>query len=313
MPPGSVRPEDILQVARVAEELGYDSVWGNDHFTPSNRIRSRFTQMPNFYEILIALTYCAAVTKRIQLGLAIIVMPLRDPFLLAKQLATMDVFSGGRVIFGVGLGSQRDEFERLYPKQGRVHRGAMMDEALEAMNLLFKESVASFSGKYYEFKEAILEPKPLQKPFPIYISGHSPATIERTVKAGTGLMIFSATVEYLRESVERLHALADKRGRDASEIDVLISTTLSMAPTREKAIQQFQGSSRGQRDGASSDITTLLRSNLIGTQEEIIERIGHLQAAGLKNCAITAVVGDTSEERIEQMQMFAEEVMPAFR
>ncbi len=313
VPPGYAKPKDVVRLAQTAEKLGFDSIWGNDHMTPSNRIRSLYTQMPNFYEVLITLTYCAAVTERIQLGTGVIVIPFRDPILLAKQVATMDVFSGGRVILGVGLGSNREELEMLYPRQSGVHRGEMMNEALEAMSLLFTESVASFKGKYYEFKDVILEPKPVQKPFPLYMSGRSPNTVERTVKGGSGLMLFSPTTEEVRQSVEELRSKAEERGRDVSEIDVLLSASLSMERTSEEAIRRYQTLHTGRRARVNGDIDVILSRNFIGTPGEIVERIGGLGEAGLKNCTITGIAADTMEERIEQMQMFAEEVMPKLR
>ena len=309
--PGFVEPKDIVQIAKTADKLGYDSIWTRDHLTTSTQIRSANTpQRPNFYEVLISLSYCAAVTEQIQLGLGVIVMPFRDPILLAKQLATLDVFSGGRVLFGVGLGSSREEFEMLYPRQRRIHRANMMEEQLEAMNLLFTEPVASFKGKYFEFNDVVMDPKPLQRPFPVLVSGNAPDTIERAVKYGTGLMVYASTLEVLKQSTEKLHALAVKHGRDPSEIDILTNMSLSIASTHEEAIKRVEHSATGRRTGADVDINAILSRSLVGTPEEITEKTKQREAVGLKHCMITSLAGDTLEEKMEQMQMFGEEVLP---
>ncbi len=311
--PGQVRPSDLITLAKKADELGFDTAWGNDHLTPSNRIRSLYKTMPSFYEIMITLTYCAAVTKRMKMATGVIVTPFRDPILLAKQTATLDVLSGGRFILGIGMGNNREEFQMLYPRISNSHRGHMLDEALESLTLLLTQPSASYKGEYYEFNDVVLEPKPLQKPFPIYMSGHSPNTIDRTVKYCSGLMAYSPDVEDLRRQTAQLKAAATAHGRNPDEIDFVVSTTLSIAPTREEAIKRFLTSHTGKRAGVSQDINTVTSRNLIGSPEDIIARIAKWQEAGLKHCAVPGIAADTFKERIEQLEMFASEVMPKFK
>ena len=97
MAPGTVKPDDIIRLMKAAEDFGFDSAWGVDHITPSNRIRNLYDIVPNFYEVITTLTYCAAITKSIKIATGVVVMPLREPILLAKQLSTLDALSGGRV------------------------------------------------------------------------------------------------------------------------------------------------------------------------------------------------------------------------
>src|SRR5690606_12467245 len=140
-------PEEIIRVAQSAEQLGYHSVWGNDHITAPRYVRETFDQPPNFYEPLIVLAYIAASTRRIKLAPSVIVLPMREPVYLAKQVATLDVFSGGRFILGVGVGAYREEFEAIHPDLApTAQRGQMVDESLEALVRLFREPVASFAG-----------------------------------------------------------------------------------------------------------------------------------------------------------------------
>jgi alkanesulfonate monooxygenase SsuD/methylene tetrahydromethanopterin reductase-like flavin-dependent oxidoreductase (luciferase family) len=217
------------------------------------------------------------------------------------------------MILGVGMGGNREEFEMLYPRQSKGHRGQMLDEFLEILKLLFNKSIASYTGTYYEFHDVILEPKPLQKPFPIYISGNTPKTIERAVKFCSGLMMYSPTVAEMRQQADKLKAVANEHGRDPSGFETVISTTLSIGRTKEEAIRRFETSHTARREGVGSDIDVTISRNLIGTSEDLIERIVELEVAGLKHCAIPGVVADSIDERIEQWEMFASEVMPTFK
>ena len=311
--PGAIGPNDIARLARAADDLGFDAAWGNDHLSPSNRIRSLYGVIPNFYEMLTTLTYCAAVTKDLRVATGVAVMPFREPILFAKQVSTLDVLSGGRAMIGVGMGNNREEFQMLFPRKAGGSRGAMLDEELEILYRLLNEEKTSYKGVYHEFNDVVLEPKPRQKPFPIYISGRSGKTMERTVKFGTGLIVFSPTREALVEQIDKLGAAARERGRDLSEFDIVVNTTLSLAKTKEEAVDRFYQSFTGRRAGVNADPEVTLSRNIIGTPEDAIERIGALREAGLKHCAITGVAADSIEERIEQWQMFASEVMPRFK
>ncbi len=317
--PGTIRPEDLIRLARAADKLGFDCAWANDHLTPSRGVRSRHNMMPNYYEVLTTLTYCAAVTERLKVATGVVVAPFRDPILLAKQIATLDVLGGGRVILGVGMGSDREEFEMLYPRLSKAHRGQTLDESLEVINLLFREQVASHKGTYYEFNDVVLQPKPLQKPLPVYISGSSPKTIERAVKFCSGLMVFSPTVAEMKQKVDNLETIAGEHSRDLSDFDTVVSTTLTIAKTREEAIRRFQESEgvwtfhMRKTLGVDSELDVALSQNLIGTPEDITERLSELESVGLRHCAIRGVAADSTDECIDQWEVFASEVIPKFK
>src|SRR5882672_1590010 len=160
-------PETVIRIAQAAEKFGYDSVWGNDHMTTQNYVRAEFPVPPRFWEPLMVYAFVLSNTTTLKVGTGVLVLPMRrDIVVTAKQIATLDHFSGGRLEIGIGIGAYREEFEALNPKaDGR--RGDMVDEGLEALNLLFKERVASFDGKYYQFHDVELAPKTLQKKLPI--------------------------------------------------------------------------------------------------------------------------------------------------
>src|SRR5580692_10163349 len=146
-------PEALIRIAQHAEALGYHSVWGNDHMTTQHYVRAEFPTPPRFWEPLVTYAFLAAHTKKLKFGTGVLVLPMRrDIVVTAKQIATLDHLSDGRVEIGVGVGAYREEFEALWP-DAKVHRGDMVEEGVKALQLLFAERVASFDGTYYRFRD----------------------------------------------------------------------------------------------------------------------------------------------------------------
>ena len=194
--------EDVIRLSQRAEELGYDFVWGNDHITPPAYVRKDYADPPNWFEPLVTLAYVAAQTKRIRLGTAILVLPLRDPVWVAKQVATLDVLSHGRMMLAVGVGAYREEFERLHPRLSGSHRGDMLTEGMQVLLTIFKERSASYQGHYYSFEGLEVFPKPLQDPFPLFTGGNNENEMMRAARYGTGWMAASLPVQKLAERRE---------------------------------------------------------------------------------------------------------------
>src|SRR5262245_26233681 len=173
-------PQDLIKHGQLAEKLGYDSVWGNDHITPPVYVRDHVTGSPNFYDVLITLAMVAQATTRLRVGTALLVVPNREPVYLAKQVSTIDQISGGRFIMAVGIGAYREEFEawvgNRYPG---ARRGDMLEEGLAIFRSLVTDKVSSYEGKYYSYKNIEMFPKPRQNPFPLYIGGHNMKAVER--------------------------------------------------------------------------------------------------------------------------------------
>ena len=301
-------PPEIVQIIQMAERLGYNAVWGTDFVTPTKGMGIPGIQSPNWYEILISLAYAAAVTDRIKLGTGVILVPYRDPIILAKQSATLDQFSGGRLLLGLGLGS-REEFEAIRPRERKAHRGKMMDEKLEALQLLLShdEGEVSFKGQYVEFQGVNLHPKPVQNPLPIYVPGKTPDALRRVARWGLGFMIRATNV---RERIDALQPPLEEYGRDLSQIDVTAEASLSLARTHNAAIDHFQNSRLGYRLKRGQDIGQLVSDNWIGTPEEVSEKINKTKEEGITHFLALHIADDTVEEMMEQMQMFAEEVIP---
>ena len=171
-------PAASIGTARLAEELGYASVWTSDHVLVLPEFGRRYGD--EFLDPFICLAYAAAETTRVKLGTTVVVVPLRSPFAQAKLLSTLDYLSGGRVIFGIGVGWDREEFEALGIPF--AERGAMTDEYVAIMQELWTSPSPRFTGRYHSFFGIAFEPKPVQRPIPIWVGGYGPASVRRAVR-----------------------------------------------------------------------------------------------------------------------------------
>ena len=313
------RPADILPTALLAESLGFDSVWGNDHMTTQRYVQREFPDPPNFYEPLITFTYVAARTTHLRLATGIIVLPMRTMPVLAKQVATLDQLSGGRVILGVGTGAYREEFEALFPDAKGVHRGAMVEEGMQALRLLFTERRATFRGRHVHFEDVECFPKPVQTPLPIYAGGNHPDVRRRAGEHGDGWMPAVLSPEEVKQGVEDVHRAAARAGRNGARIDIAPQFAVSIGRTHEEARRRFR-TSQLYRHLESLKNTTLREQtggydqrNLIGSPEEICERIRLYQQAGVTTLSGMLFVATTVPEMQEAIELFGREVIPHFK
>ena len=311
IPSGFSTPDQLISLFIQAEALGYHSAWGNDHLNTPKDARLRYDRPPNVYEILITLATAATITKRIRLGVAALSLPLREPVSLAKQVATLDVFSRGRVSLAVGISHYREEFTSIRPRQKHSHRGEMFEEALEALHLLLTEETARFTGRHYQFEDISLHPKPLQDPLPIYITGTGPRTPERVVKWGTGWLLTTVSNQTLGERIEYARYLAEEADRDPASLEMAHTIALRVDPTHEQAEDRFKNSllmnsprGIGQR--------SYRFTRCVGTPTEVAERIREIVDEGVEHVIIQDFAVDSFEEMQEQVQFFGEEVLPLF-
>ena len=315
-------PDQLIDIAQYAEKLGYDSVWGNDHMTTQRYVREEFATPPNFWEILITLATIAANTKSIKVATGVLVPAMRrDIVVMAKQLATLDQFSGGRLRVGMGVGAYREEFEALNPGRD-VQRGDILEESIQALRLLFSERVADWNGKYYSFRDVEMYPKPVQSPLPIYVGGNNPNAVHRAALYGQGWMGAGLPAGQLQAHVSRMREIAAGQGRDAGSIDVAPQYSACIDSSHEAALQRFRASQMYNhlaslkastlkdqvKAGASFEDT-----HLIGDSRSIGEKIEALREAGATHLSGILFTANTPQEMKDQMQRFAEEVAPHFR
>lgn len=311
---------EVVALGVEAEELGFDSVLVNDHFSTMPYVRAQFPDPPRFYEPLITLGYLAARTSRIRMMTGVVVMPMREPVLLAKQAATLDQLSDGRLILGIGVGAYRAEFESVHPELAGAPRGELVAEGIEALTALFTQRVAGYEGRHYRFTDVELYPKPKQDPFPMFSCGNADGTIRRAARWCAGWMPAGMPADRLATGVERLRALAAGAGRDGAAIEVAPQLVLCVDRDAERAMERFTASqayehlvSLRRSTLKGIELSSYASQNLIGTVDEIVERVRRLKDAGATQLAGMIVVANTTGEMREQMRLFAEEVLPAFK
>ncbi len=310
---------DVIALGVEAEELGYDSVLVNDHFSTMPYVREQFDEAPRFYETLVTLSYLAARTERIRMMTGVVVMPMREPVLLAKQAATLDQLSGGRLVLGIGIGAYRAEFESVHPELAGASRGELVDEGMEALTLLFTQRRADFAGQHFRFADVEMYPKPLQSPFPLLSCGNADGTIRRAAHWCSGWMPAGMPTDRLAAGIRQLHDYAAEYGRDGTQLAVAPQLVLCLDADPDRAMDRFT-SSQAYEHLVSLRKTTLkgieldsyTSQNLIGTPEQVIARVTALRAAGATELAGMIVVANSSQEMRDQMRLFAAEVAPAF-
>ena len=310
-------PEDFVAQARLCERLGYHSVWGNDHVTTQAYVREKFPgRTPNFYEPLITLAMCAQATERIKLGTALLVLPMREPVILAKQVATLDQMSGGRFILGIGLGAYREEFSAMSQRLKDARRGDILDEGVEAFLRLIGEPRASFDGDFHAIKDIEMMPKPKQHPFPLYVGGHNMAAVERAARVGRGWLPGWRPFAELEARIGALKDRAAELGRPKGAVEIAPQFSMLLAKTDAEAEARYMASGlvahRVSLNYTGRNLDHQVTANLVGSPATVIEKVSTLKAMGVDHCCALMIPADTVAEMNEQIEWFATDVMPHF-
>jgi probable F420-dependent oxidoreductase len=220
------KPALLAHLATTAERCGFESLWTVEHVAiPVKHLPypgSKDGQMPGGDNValpdpLIPLAYVAAITKTIKLATGILILPQRHPIYTAKEVATVDVLSGGRAILGIGSGWMKEEFESLGIDFHQ--RGTMTDEAIQALRALWRDGTSSFEGKHFKFGPLHSYPKPVNHNVPIHVGGHSPAAARRAGRYGDGFFPTLVNPEKLKPLFAMVRAEAQKAGRNADAIE----------------------------------------------------------------------------------------------
>lgn len=239
-----IEGEKIARIARRAEELGYDSLWVSDHIVFPTELRSAYPYSPDgklpldptlpLLEPFTVLSYAAAVTKTVKLGTSVVIVPYRDPIVTAKIISSLDVLSGGRFIFGVGVGWLEEEFRAL--RLNIKDRAAQTKEALLAMKACWTQDDPEFHGKFFDFSGIKFAPKPKQKPGPpIWFGGNSMPALKRAVELGDGWHAVWMTPEEVMNTAKILRELCGKAEKDFSRFPLTINVNHKVPLTVDNA------------------------------------------------------------------------------
>jgi len=228
-------PETMVAVAQAAEAHGYDSVWTGEHIVLPDPHAAPSPAPPEspFVDTAAALSYLAATTNTIKLGSGIIILPQRQPAVLAKSLASVDHLSGGRLMFGLGVGYLEPEMTACSTPMER--RGVRADEYLAAMRTLWTTDAASFDGEFVNFSSVTANPKPAQADLHTVVGGHSKRAARRAVESAHGWYGFMRDPETAAADIAQLRAMADEFDRPGHLGELEISVT----PARRLSQEDF--------------------------------------------------------------------------
>jgi probable F420-dependent oxidoreductase len=292
-------PSEQWALARRVEALGYESLWTGDHVSFHGPI----------YESLTLLASYASVTQRIRLGTAVYLLALRHPTIAAKITSTLDALSGGRLIFGVGVGGENPkEFEAA----GVPHkeRGARVTEGIDVVRALWRDTPASFKGRFTAFEGVSLDPKPVQQPGPpIWIGGRSDAALARAGRQGDGWVSYVVQPERYKASVEKIHAAAAAAGR---RLDGFVAAHLAFITVGK----DYEAAERAWVERLSrryaQDFGPLARKyGIIGTPAQCAETIERFVAGGCNYFLMNPICDPAAEAA--QLETIAADIMPRFR
>jgi len=318
-------PDSIIRSAEKAETLEFDSVWVHDHITwGTEQHRGHLSsgsaealtsaQLPNFYESLTTLAVLAGATKKVKLGVAVVIIPLRNPVVLAKQTAVLDVLSGGRLLLGVAPGAPKitePEFSAVgvdYHERGRI-----TDDYLKAMQVLWTQPLATYDGEYISFKEAQMFPKPLQKPWPPVLVGGgerglSSRALRRVLELGNGWIPAYLTEDELEVGIKQLHEGARAAGRGNEKFIIGLEMFVGIGSSDNEATAANSAS----LTKSFSSVEEGERRSLIGTTRTIADKVERYEKTGLDYFEFKFIY-PTIRDFHRMMEVFAADVMPSFR
>lgn len=256
--------EDLIHLGIRAEELGYNSIWVNHHVLHVGYVKDRLGTRP-YQDALTVLTWIAARTKTIKLGTSVLVMPYLHPMVLAKQIATLDQLSNGRLIVGLGAGSLPDENALLgVPYETR---GSYCDEFIQVMKALWTDDEASFSGNYFDFDKLCSSPKPVQQPHPpVVVGGNRPPALRRAARYGDGWHPMNVSPGGVFRRMEILRQEAAQARREP--ISNLVQVRLGMERVNPESASEYQAA-------GVTDLVMHVLSSDTETQQQDMERFAH--------------------------------------
>ncbi len=231
-------PSAIVEAARRAEALGYESLWVTERLLYPVKPQTPYPatpdgSLPDCYKLVLdpleTLTFAAAHTSRIDLGTSVLDIPYYNPVMLARRLTSLDVLSGGRLRVGFGLGWSKDEFDAVGVSPNE--RGRRADEFLRVLKAIWTTDPVEFQGEYYHVPRSIIGLKPIQKPHPpIYLAAYVPAALKRAATLANGWNPAGLPVQAMTQMVTQLREMAKAAGRDPAALEVIVRANLYVTP-----------------------------------------------------------------------------------
>jgi probable F420-dependent oxidoreductase len=295
-------PEALRDLAQGAEALGFDSLWAGDHLVlPLEQRESHYPfsasgrfPVPSdrpWLEPFTQQAYLAAVTERVQLGMSVCILPYRHPIENAKMGADLDYLSGGRFVLGAGAGWMNEEFAALGIPY--AERGPRTDEQLQAIFALWEDAKPSFRGRYYQFENVAMEPKPVQQPRPpVWIGGNHRPSLRRAARFGDAWhpTIFQVSPADAASGMAYIRAEAARAGRNPGAVGLTLWAPVELAERRPDAVPAWE------------------RGTITGTPDDIRATLAAYRDVGVTHTIL--VMGGSPARRLRELETVMREVKP---
>ena len=291
---------ELWETAEFAEKIGFDHLWLGD--SPRLSLLDRAHA-----DCLTLMAALAAKTNKIKIGTVPLIMALRNPLLLAHSLATLDVISAGRIIIGVSAGHQYPYAPREFSACGVPYneRAGRLNESIQLIRRLWTESSLAFAGKYFQFEELGVEPKPIQKPIPIWIAaGDNENALRRVARLGDGWFTVARTAEQFAERRRKIDAFAGECGRAGKTIPSALFATFHLSS--DGAGAEEEGWSLAERYFRQPRAKLSYLSAFFGTPEQCTQQLRPYIAAGLTSIVARLIAPDAKA----QMRSFMNDLRP---
>ena len=284
--------DSLIEFAQTAEKIGIHSAWASDHVCWPTQFESKYPYSRDgsfpapsglgWLDPIGTLLFVAGCTEQIRLGFTVLILPYRQPVATAKQLATIDVVSEGRLILGVGVGWMREEAQVLGMPWD--NRGRRSDEQLEIFEALFQEETPSYDGTYYSFPQVRFEPKPIQQPLPVWVGGNSPAAFRRTARFGHAFHAAFEPLDVVEKEWEQVSEACEAIARDPDELDLSLRMFLDPSEAMEPA------------------------KSIGGSVDQMVDTIGLCQEIGITHILLDPVARGGIDGRLDALTDFMSDV-----
>ncbi|MCI0781359.1 MAG: LLM class flavin-dependent oxidoreductase [Chloroflexi bacterium] len=293
---GGDDPTFLRRLVELGDRYSYDSIWLSDRI-----VSDRFSLEP-----MIALSMVAAYSDRLKFGTSVLAMPLRNPVVLAKQIATLDYLSQGRFFPAVGLGQEEpEEYEAC--GVSKEDRGPRTDEAIHLMRRLWQEDNVTHEGTFYTCHDVSITPKPfLQPSTPVWIGGRSAAAARRVGRVGDGWLVSSVTPKEIEEGREIVFDTAHEYGREIEEDHIGVLLGYYIAPDTKEASSKAEKFITRQRPDAH-----FTEYSAVGSTEQVAQVIQRYIDSGAYKFVVRPLC--PAEETVEQLEIMGTEILPHFR
>lgn len=327
-------PAAIGDVAQAAEDLGYDSVWVQDHVTRSvSDVEFHFGMgqwdawqrpiVPDFYEAVSVLLWIAGLTRRVRLGTSALVLPLRNPVWLAKETATLDRLSDGRLVLGVAVGGAyaREELAAIGHHERAGRRGLLTDEWIDVIRGVWTDERYSHRGRFIQVDDAVVFPKPQQQLPPILVGGTSDKARARVVRKGDGWLAIWQTPDDIRAGRDDIARRAEEQGRSLDDYPIYSEQWLCIDRDRDAALARSASTRkhfssylnelpRAQDDNVAGLLDREDEYSLMGDPDDVRKKAAAYVDAGAQHLIMRLIARDVGEA-IRSLELFATEVAGA--